>query len=48
MANGVYNGSHGRQASHWQDHLGLGILDPTASAGELLAISPTWTSRLWM
>ena len=29
----------GRQASHWKDHLGLGILDPTAGAGERLAIT---------
>lgn len=29
----------GRQASHWKDGLGLGILDPTAAPGELLAIS---------
>lgn len=26
----------GRQASHWKDALGLGALDPTLSAGELL------------
>lgn len=29
----------GRQASHWKDGLGLGIMDPTAAPGELLAIS---------
>jgi hypothetical protein len=29
----------GRQASHWKDNLGLGILDPTAARGELLQIS---------
>jgi PEP-CTERM motif len=28
-----------RQASHWKDNLGLGIMDPTAGTGELLAIS---------
>lgn len=28
----------GRQASHWKDGLGLGIMDPTSSQGELLAI----------
>jgi hypothetical protein len=28
----------GRQASHWKDSLGLGIMDPTASSGELLTI----------
>jgi PEP-CTERM motif len=29
----------GNQASHWKDNLGLGIMDPTASQGERLAIS---------
>jgi hypothetical protein len=29
----------GRQASHWKDNLGLGILDPTAAPGELLQIT---------
>ncbi len=29
----------GRQASHWKDNLNLGIMDPTASNGELLSIS---------
>jgi len=29
----------GRQASHWKDNLGIGIMDPTAGLGELLAIS---------
>ena len=29
----------GRQASHWKDSLGLGIMDPTAAQGELLAVS---------
>jgi hypothetical protein len=29
----------GRQASHFKDNLGLGIMDPTAGRGELLAIS---------
>jgi PEP-CTERM motif len=29
----------GRQASHWKDNLGCGIMDPTAAQGELLAIS---------
>lgn len=28
----------GRQASHWKDNLGLGLLDPTAAQGELLQI----------
>jgi hypothetical protein len=29
----------GRQASHWKDNLGIGIMDPTTAPGELLAIS---------
>ncbi len=29
----------GQQASHWKDSLGIGIMDPTAGQGELLAIS---------
>lgn len=29
----------GQQNSHWKDDLGLGIMDPTAARGELLAIS---------
>lgn len=29
----------GRQASHWKDNLGLGLLDPTGAPGELLSIS---------
>ncbi|VGO19688.1 NF038122 family metalloprotease [Pontiella sulfatireligans] len=29
----------GSQASHWKDNQGLGIMDPTASNGELLQIS---------
>lgn len=31
----------GRQASHWKDNLGIGILDPTAAPGETLAITET-------
>lgn len=27
------------QASHWKDNLGIGIMDPTAAPGELMAIS---------
>jgi hypothetical protein len=38
FSNGRANGD-GQQASHWKDNLGIGILDPTASSGELLAIS---------
>jgi PEP-CTERM motif len=30
----------GQQASHWKDNLGLGIMDPTASRGERLVITP--------
>ncbi|MEE9149516.1 MAG: NF038122 family metalloprotease [Candidatus Tectomicrobia bacterium] len=33
------NFGDGKQASHWQDNLGLGILDPTATPGELLGIT---------
>jgi hypothetical protein len=29
----------GRQASHWKDNLGLGIMDPTVGYGELLNVS---------
>ncbi|MEX5745413.1 NF038122 family metalloprotease [Massilia sp. X63] len=29
----------GQQASHWKDNRGIGLLDPTAARGELLAIS---------
>ncbi|MGK7872727.1 MAG: NF038122 family metalloprotease [Xenococcaceae cyanobacterium] len=38
FSNGV-NFGDGRQASHWKDNLGLGILDPTAAQGELLSIT---------
>ena len=30
-----------RQASHWSDNLGIGIMDPTTAAGERLAVSET-------
>ena len=33
------NYGDGRQASHWQDNLGIGVMDPTAGSGELLAIT---------
>jgi hypothetical protein len=33
------NFGDGNQASHWQDSLGIGIMDPTAARGELLGIS---------
>ena len=29
----------GRQASHWKDSLGIGLLDPTAAQGELLQVT---------
>jgi hypothetical protein len=35
------NFGDGRQASHWKDNLGIGILDPTAARGEVMAISAT-------
>ena len=38
FSNGV-NFGDGRQASHWKDDSGLGIMDPTAAPGEGLAIS---------
>lgn len=40
FATGVHAGD-GRQASHWKDGFGIGIMDPTGSPGESLAISPT-------
>ncbi len=33
------NYGDGRQASHWQDNLGIGVMDPTVAPGELLAIT---------
>jgi hypothetical protein len=38
LSRGFFNGNNA-QASHWLDNLGLGLLDPTANRGELLAIS---------
>ena len=38
FSNGVTFGGDGRQASHWKDSLGLGIMDPTSAPGELLTI----------
>lgn len=38
FATGFTHGD-GRQASHWKDSLGLGIMDPTAAPGELLAVT---------
>lgn len=38
FATGSFNGD-GRQASHWKDNLGLGIMDPTLANGEVAAIT---------
>jgi hypothetical protein len=38
LSTGVNTGD-GRQASHWKDNLGLGLMDPTLAAGELGSIS---------
>ena len=38
FSSGRLNGD-GQQASHWEDNLGLGILDPTFSAGEFGVIT---------
>lgn len=38
FSTGVYNGN-GRQASHWRDNLGLGLMDPTFAQGEVGFIS---------
>lgn len=38
FSTGSFNGD-GRQASHWKDSLGLGIMDPTVASGEFLQIS---------
>lgn len=35
FSTGVYNGN-GDQASHWQDNLNIGMMDPTAALGELV------------
>jgi len=40
FADGINYGD-GRQASHWKDDLGIGIMDPTAAFGETLNISAT-------
>ncbi len=34
------NHGDGRQASHWKDDQSLGVMDPTAAAGEKLTITP--------
>ncbi|MGB7159383.1 MAG: NF038122 family metalloprotease [Tepidisphaeraceae bacterium] len=38
FSNGL-NFGDGRQASHWKDSLGIGIMDPTAAPGELAVIT---------
>lgn len=38
FANGVFSADQD-QASHWKDNLGIGIMDPTAAPGELMAIT---------
>ena len=38
FSTGVRNGD-GRQASHWKDNLGIGIMDPTAAPGEFTDIT---------
>jgi hypothetical protein len=38
MSTGKYGGD-GRQASHWKDHLGIGLMDPTLAKGELSPIT---------
>ena len=38
FSNGYYNGDS-RQASHWKDFMGLGIMDPTAFPGELMVMT---------
>ena len=35
------NTGDGRQLSHWEDNLGIGIMDPTFAPGELGEISDT-------
>ncbi len=38
FSTGVYNGD-GRQASHWKDDLGIGLMDPTFAQGEIGQLS---------
>jgi hypothetical protein len=38
FSTGAFNGD-GRQASHWKDNLGLGIMDPTLGFGEFATIT---------
>ncbi|NCA11360.1 PEP-CTERM sorting domain-containing protein [bacterium] len=39
FSTGAFSGD-GRQASHWKDNAGLGLLDPTLASGELAAVTP--------
>ena len=39
FSNGVNFGGDGRQASHWRDNLGIGIMDPTFAPGEFGVIT---------
>ena len=42
LASGFSTGTNfgdGRQASHWKDDLGLGVMDPTVAPGELLMVT---------
>lgn len=39
FSEGVTHGD-GRQASHWKDNLGLGVMDPTIATGETLIVTP--------
>lgn len=45
FATGQIHGD-GRQASHWKDNLGIGIMDPTVSSGEFLSISALDTEAM--
>jgi hypothetical protein len=38
MATGVSNGD-GRQASHWKDNLGIGLMDPTLAPGSVVPLT---------
>lgn len=38
FSDGLFNGD-GHQASHWEDNIGAGIMDPTEAPGETLQIS---------
>ena len=39
FSTGIGFGGDDRQASHWKDNLGLGIMDPTSAPGEFLKIT---------